>query len=143
MQLLSNSPSSSPELPTSRDHTRNSPDVNNQRKREKSWFRHTRLVHSGTRKLLAALISLIVTWSPIFIVLQLFVFCRVQCRMETLYPLFLFGSVLFHLKGFIHPIFYTMREKTFSDALERLCNRMKMKFKRKCPLVTAAEVSHS
>ena len=102
MQVLTNqSPSNSPQ-PSART-------------RQKSWFRYTTKVAKGTKVLLFACLSLIITWSPIFIILQLFVFCT-NCHRETMYYSFLLGTILFQSKGFIHPLAYTLRDKEFKRA---------------------------
>ena len=118
MQVLKiQSPSNSPQ-----------PSVRN---RQKSWFRYTVRVAKGTKVLLFACLSLILTWSPIFIVLQLFVFCT-NCHKETRYYLFLFGSVLFHSKGFINPLTFTLRDTQFKHAASKTISRVQAAWKERC-----------
>ncbi len=84
----------------------------------RSWFKHATGVAKGTKVLLYACLSLIITWSPIFVVLQVFVFCT-NCDKEKMYYCFLFGSVVFHTKGFIHPLAYTLRDQHYKEAARK------------------------
>ena len=118
MQVLTNqSPSNSPQ-PSARN-------------REKSWFRYTIKVAKGTKVLLFACLSLIITWCPIFIVLQLFVFCQ-GCHKESMYYLFLFSSALFHSKGFINPLAFTLRDTQFKSAASKTISQAQTTWKDEC-----------
>ena len=119
LQLLTNQQS-----PQSRDYIRASP-----RNSPNSWFKHIRKAARGTKFLLYAALGLALTWLPIFLVLQLFIFC-IRCNKRIMYYLFFGASILSHMKGFIHPLTYTLRDKAFRDAARQTLSQISTRCKR-------------